>query len=188
MEFYLTLANLKKTKRTGWIRNGISSPESIADHMHRMAMIAWMIDDPNLDRNRLIKMTIVHDVAEAIVGDLTPDDPVSKEEKAQLERQAMKQLVDTLGQTEHAKEMLELWEEYEEGITEEAVVCKDIDKFEMILQAYEYEKEHQVVLQSFFDSTYGRFKHPKLKILVNQLYERRSGLPFIPQPANVQES
>jgi putative hydrolase of HD superfamily len=181
MDFYLSLSNLKKTKRTGWIRNGIQNPESIADHMHRMAMIAWMIKDPNLDRDRLIKMAIIHDVAEAVVGDLTPDDPVSREEKATLERCAMMNFVDILGKTEQANEMLGLWEEYEEGATLEAVVCKDLDKFEMILQAYEYEKEHHIVLQSFFDSTQGRFKHPEVIDLVNQLYQQRSELAFIPQ-------
>uniref|UniRef100_A0A7S3VD43 HD domain-containing protein n=1 Tax=Chaetoceros debilis TaxID=122233 RepID=A0A7S3VD43_9STRA len=39
-------------------------------------------------------------------------------------------------------ELFELWKEYEEQETVEALYCKDIDKFEMVMQAFEYEKMH----------------------------------------------
>jgi hypothetical protein len=48
--------------------------------------------------------------------------------------------------------------EYEEASTPEAQICKDFDKIEMIMQAYEYEEEQPVVLQSFFDSTAGKWR------------------------------
>jgi putative hydrolases of HD superfamily len=173
LDFLLTISSLKKTKRTGWVRNGIKAAESIADHMYRMALISWIVEDPLLNRDRLIKMAIVHDLAEATVGDITPDDPVTKEEKEALERNAINSYVEMLGYTAHANELKELWEEYEEGVTLEAITCKDIDKFEMILQAYEYEAEFEMKLEGFFESTNGRFKSPEIMKLVEQLYERR---------------
>jgi putative hydrolase of HD superfamily len=176
LDFLLTISNLKKTKRTGWLRNGIESAESIADHMHRMALISWILDDPSLNRDRLIKMAIVHDLAEATVGDITPDDSITKEEKERMERDAMDEFVKMLGNTDHAQELKELWEEYEAGNTPEAIACKDIDKFEMILQAYEYESEYQTKLDSFFASTNGRFKNPKMIEMVAELYKRRDRL------------
>ncbi|KAF9613171.1 hypothetical protein IFM89_005942 [Coptis chinensis] len=101
---FLTLCHsLKVTKRTGWVRKEIKNPESIADHMYRMALMALISADmPAVDRHKCIKMAIVHDIAEA-------------------------------------KEISELWMEYEENSSPEAKVVKDFDKVEMILQALEYE-------------------------------------------------
>ena len=67
-DFLITCGNLKRTKRTGWIRNSINNPESIADHMHRMSLIAMSIKDTKIDKQKLVKMAIVHDLAEAIAG------------------------------------------------------------------------------------------------------------------------
>ena len=39
-----------------------------------------------------------------------------------------------------ADELISLWKEYEENVTPEAMVVKDLDKFEMIQQAFEYER------------------------------------------------
>ncbi|KAK9188515.1 hypothetical protein WN944_019918 [Citrus x changshan-huyou] len=64
---FLTLCHsLKTTKRKGWINHGIKGPESIADHMYRMALMALIAGDiPGVDRERCIKIAIVHDIAEA---------------------------------------------------------------------------------------------------------------------------
>lgn len=51
----------------------------------RMAMLSFMLTDPAVNKDRLIKICLVHDVAEAVVGDITPYDGVSKEEKRRLE-------------------------------------------------------------------------------------------------------
>ena len=53
--------------------------------MYRMAMLSFLITDPTIDRDRLIKVCLVHDLAEAVVGDITPNCGVSKEQKRQLE-------------------------------------------------------------------------------------------------------
>lgn len=45
-----------------------------------------------------------------------------------------------LGWSEQAQEISGLWEEYEDASTPEALLVKDFDKFEMIMQALEYEK------------------------------------------------
>lgn len=50
--------------------------------------------------------------------------------------------------------------EYEAGVTTEAKLCKDFDKIEMIMQAYEYEAEQSLDLQEFFDSTAGKWRTP----------------------------
>ncbi|KAJ3260796.1 HD domain-containing protein 2 [Boothiomyces macroporosus] len=173
LRFLDLIESLKTTKRTGWINNEIENPESIADHMHRMGIIAMLIKDPTINKQRLINMAIVHDLAEATVGDITPHDGVSKEDKHDRERKAMEHF-NTLLPTSEMKEIKELWEEYEHCSTKEALLCKDIDKFEMIVQAHEYEKRYGKNLNSFFDSTRGKFQHPEIKEMVNQLYQKRA--------------
>ncbi|RHY81449.1 hypothetical protein DYB26_005926, partial [Aphanomyces astaci] len=120
VEFLRICGQLKRLKRTGWVNHHVNGPESVADHMYRMAMCTLLLDgDSSLDKTRCIKMAIVHDLAESFVGDITPHDGVSNEEKHRLE--------------------LELWHEYEDATSDEAKLVKDFDKFEMILQADEYE-------------------------------------------------
>ncbi|VDP90888.1 unnamed protein product [Echinostoma caproni] len=124
-------------------------------------------------------MTIVHDLAECIVGDITPHCNVSREEKLRREtlapnltsystliscsyqygiQEAMDKLCKLIPK-ENADEILHLWQEYNAQSSPEAVLCKDFDKFEMLVQAYEYEKETQEPnkLNEFFESTLGEF-------------------------------
>ncbi|XP_049850757.1 5'-deoxynucleotidase HDDC2-like [Schistocerca gregaria] len=100
-------------------------------------------------------MALVHDMAEAIVGDITPDDDICEQEKRELELEAMQTfcLSHFLGEQSHAaKEFLELWQEYEEDSTVEARLVKQVDKLEMALQAYVYERDQSANLDDFFAS------------------------------------
>ncbi|KAF3974628.1 hypothetical protein CMV_002059 [Castanea mollissima] len=158
---FLTLCHrLKTTKRKGWINHGIKGPESIADHMYRMALMALIAADlpSGLNRERCIKIAIVHDIAEAIVGDITPSDGVPKEEKSRMEQAALSEMCKVLGGGMRAEEIEELWQEYENNSSLEANLVKDFDKVELILQALEYETQHGKVLDEFFVSTAGKFQ------------------------------
>ncbi|XP_026663503.1 5'-deoxynucleotidase hdd1 isoform X2 [Phoenix dactylifera] len=140
---FLTLCHrLKATKRKGWINHGIKGPESIADHMYRMALMALIAGDlPGVNRERSIKIAIVHNIAEAIVGDITPSDGVPKAEKSRREQKALNEMCEILGGGLRADEIKELWAEYENNASIEARLVKDFDKVEMILQALEYEMD-----------------------------------------------
>ncbi|KAG0311511.1 HD domain-containing protein 2 [Dissophora globulifera] len=158
LEFLHIVENLKRTKRTGWINNGIKPAESIADHMYRMSMMALLIDEKTagVDKNHCIKMAIVHDLAESLVN-------------------AMRHLChELLGWSTQAQEISALWEEYEGASTPEALLVKDFDKFEMIMQAFEYEKTEDATLEDFFAGTRGKFKHPMVTAWVNELEAERA--------------
>nr|CAH8868186.1 unnamed protein product [Trichobilharzia regenti] len=131
LQFLLLCGKLKRTVRTGWTRYNINAPESVSDHMYRMALMASVIprkERENLNTDRLIKMAIVHDLAECIVGDITPYCGVSKGEKLSRETDAMKHLCSLISE-ENGTEILNLWKEYSEQKTPEAIICKDFDKY-----------------------------------------------------------
>ncbi|KAJ1659972.1 hypothetical protein IWQ61_001036 [Dispira simplex] len=174
LDFLHIVEQLKKTKRTGWVHNDVQRPESIADHMYRMSIMAMLIDDPQLKRDHCIKMCLVHDLAESLVGDITPYQGISNQEKHLREAQAMGQLCDLIKESAVSKEMMALWREYEACETAEAQLVKDLDKFEMIVQAFEYEQSDEKSLDSFFQSTQGKFKHPQVQQWVKALYARRA--------------
>nr|GMD25501.1 HD domain-containing protein 2 [Ipomoea batatas] len=173
---FLTLCHsLKTTKRKGWINHGIRGPESIADHMYRMAVMALIAGDlPGVNRERCIKIAIVHDIAEAIVGDITPSDGVPKEEKSRREKAALNEMCEILGGGMRAEEIQELWAEYENNASLEANLVKDFDKVELILQALEYEAEHGKVLDEFFLSTAGKIQTELGKSWAAEIHSRRN--------------
>eukprot|EP00850_Spirogloea_muscicola_P006229 SM000029S10524 [mRNA] locus=s29:650901:657901:+ [translate_table: standard] len=159
VDFLTALQSLKTTKRAGWVNHGVRAPESIADHMHRMTIMALVAaDEPEVDRARCVKLAAVHDLAEAIVGDITPSDGIDKEEKNRREADAMEQLCTTLGGGPVAAEVKALWQEYEANLSPEAKLVKDFDKVEMILQAYEYEAAQGHNLEDFFQSIQGKLQ------------------------------
>lgn len=88
LAFFSVVSQLKKTKRTGWLLRGIvDGCESVADHMYRMGMIAMVLPmDASINRTHCVMMALVHDLAEAIVGDITPECGVSDAEKHRREK------------------------------------------------------------------------------------------------------
>ncbi len=64
----------------------VDSPETVACHMYRMSMLAQLLEGP-LDRDRCVRMALVHDLGEAIVGDITPQCGVAERDKYEREKQ-----------------------------------------------------------------------------------------------------
>mmetsp|Transcript_11863 Transcript_11863/g.35978 ORF Transcript_11863/g.35978 Transcript_11863/m.35978 type:complete len:155 (+) Transcript_11863:371-835(+) len=137
LDFLRVVGGLKRTKRTGWVHRGVDDPESVADHSYRMAMCAFLADGDAYDRNRVMKLAVVHDLAESLVGDIAPHQKVSNEDKARMELEAMERITSSIGHEAIAAEILDLFTDYEEQRTPEAQLVKEIDKFEMIVQADE---------------------------------------------------
>lgn len=177
LQFLNYVSKLKHLDRTGWVLKGVTKPETVAGHMYRMAiMSAFLVDDPTIDMNRCIKMSIVHDIGESIIGDITPSDGVDEAYKNKIETEAIEKLAGLVA-SKSADEIRQLFQEYEDGKTKEAKLVKDLDRFDMVLQAYEYERMEGKpgFLQEFFDSTKEKLAgaHPKVKELLLELYKAR---------------
>nr|XP_032649279.1 HD domain-containing protein 2 isoform X3 [Chelonoidis abingdonii] len=154
MFYIVKTVSKQRVPRTGWVYRNVEKPESVSDHMYRMAVMALVTEDKQLNKDRCVRLALVHDMAECIVGDIAPADNISKEEKHQREEAAMKHLTQLLSE-DLRKEIYELWEEYEHQSTAEARFVKELDQCEMILQASEYEELEKMPgrLQDFYDST-----------------------------------
>lgn len=161
LQFMHTIELLKTNKRTGWLHHRVARPESIADHMYRMAVLSMLLPSKGLDIGKCVQLCLVHDIAEALVGDLTPLDGVDKAEKLRREKEALLHLVhDLLGSSPAALRLEQLWMEYEERQTAESKVVKDLDRFELGLQAVEYERRFNITdLQPFFMGSLGLIRH-----------------------------
>ncbi|HNC96206.1 MAG TPA: HD domain-containing protein [Myxococcota bacterium] len=123
---------LKGLDRAGWKRVGIERPESVAAHSWGVTLAALLRCPPGLNREKVLIMAILHDLAEATVGDITPHDGVSREEKQRREEEAIRLL---LG--DHP-ELLALWEEAEQRQSPEAQFVKEMDLLDMGLTARHY--------------------------------------------------
>jgi putative hydrolase of HD superfamily len=154
VSFFRIVCNLKAIKRSGWIhKSNIASPESVADHSYSMCIMSMILAEiMNLDSGYIMKMVIIHDLAESMVGDHMPDNK-SSEEKQLLEDKAMKKIISKLPNSLR-KNYLRIWNEYINNITVNAKFVHNMDKLEMALQAKEYEFEGypKEVLQPFIKS------------------------------------
>jgi len=154
VSFFRIVCNLKTIKRSGWIhKSKITSPESVADHSYSMCMMSMILAEiMNLDSGYIMKMVIIHDLSESMVGDHMPDNK-SSEEKQLLEDKAMKKIISKLPNSLR-KNYLRIWNEYINNITVNAKFVHNMDKLEMALQAKEYEFEGypKEVLQPFIKS------------------------------------
>ena len=133
-----TWLHLKNVCREGWVRVGVNSPESVASHSWGMSILAMHLCPAELDRMRVLEMCIVHDLPEIEVGDLTPDDDVSNKNKNEFD--AMKRI---------APQWIELFEEYQKGISPEAKFVKYLDKLDMALMAKIYAESDNLDLSEF---------------------------------------
>jgi putative hydrolase of HD superfamily len=129
---------LKRTQRAGWVDVGVYQPESIADHSFRTAFLCMLYADmESLDTLKLLSMALIHDLPEAIIGDLMPSQKTA--ETKQNEETAIHQILTLLPETQR-ENYLAVWNEYQEGKTREAKAVQQLDKIEMAMQAKEYEK------------------------------------------------
>lgn len=152
IRFAETVGKLKTTPRRGW--NRLPVGESVADHTCRLCLLVYAVtsfEGTDVDAYRCLRMALLHDVAECIIGDITPHDGISQTEKYRREAAAISQLADLLGD----QEMSELWVEFEENKTAESQLVRELDFLETLLQAMEYERECDLsssVLQEFWDA------------------------------------
>lgn len=174
-EFFNAAANLKKIQRQGWIdKLSIENPESVADHSYSMAIMGMIISDiENYNSEKILKMILLHDLAESEIGDFIPGE-ISIEEKNKLENNVFSKIVKIL--PDNVKTQYEiLWSDYQMNESSEAKIVHQLDRLEMALQAkiYQNEGHPKEKLSTFFESAEKEITHPKLKEFFRNIIDEK---------------
>jgi len=158
IDFITAAGKLKKLSRTGWVECGVPDSESVADHSFRVALISLVLADlKGLDALKAVRMALLHDLAEAETGDLTPTQKhTDLEGFKHAEDVAMMRLLEKLPGDIRGT-YRSAWREFSGTLTDEARLVRDADKLEMVIQASEYQKE------GGDKSMFMRFWHAEIK-------------------------
>ena len=132
-DFIKEAEGLKSTLRTAWTAEG--RQESTAEHSWRLALFAGVMcrEFPELDREKVLMMCLVHDLGERYSGDISAALRPDAGDKLNQEREDVQRICGFLPKGEEG-EVSGLWEEYSQGITPEARFVKALDKAETIIQ------------------------------------------------------
>ncbi|MBN3788246.1 HD domain-containing protein [Burkholderia sp. Ac-20353] len=124
---------LKDVLRSGHTSNG--RPESTAEHSWRLCLMALVFADalPGADPLKALKLCVVHDLGEALHGDIPAIEQAAHPDKSAHERDDLLTLTAGLDAALR-DEIVSLWDEYEQAATPEAQAVKALDKLETILQ------------------------------------------------------
>lgn len=124
---------LKNTHRSAWTSGGL--PESVAEHTWRLCLMALVLERElgEIDIARLLKLCIIHDLGEAIGGDIPAIHQTAGTDKSVQERADLLTLAEPLPPAIR-DELVALWDEYDAAETREARVAKALDKLETIMQ------------------------------------------------------
>jgi putative hydrolase of HD superfamily len=166
-KFILEVGKLKRRERRGWQIHQIKNPETTAEHIFHLAILAWVLGkNKGLNLERIIKMALVHDLCKVYAPDITPYDPllpknkkkiievlkrwpkltpamkIKKEQnKFKLENKALNKLISKLPLNLKA-EIKNLWLDFEKGLTAEGRFVKQADKMINFLQGLEYWRKY----------------------------------------------
>jgi putative hydrolase of HD superfamily len=160
----LELQRLKRLDRTGWVLRGLPpGAESVAAHSYGVALAAMMLADEcaargvELNVERVLRLALLHDLAEARTGDMprTVADYYGREARKRAERAAFDDVMRGAG-AGHAERYRELHEDYEERASLEARLVKAADVVDLLAQALTFERAGARGLEEFWEGAEGR--------------------------------
>ncbi len=149
---------LKRTVRSGWPYYGVRDAESVAEHSFGVAFLTIILVDElkargvELDTEKAIRMAVLHEIGESRISDLHLEARIwlGFEHVSKAEAAAVEAVLSQIG--DNGKALMELWREFEDGQSVEAVVVRAADKIEMMLQGLEYEAEGYRELDPIFSA------------------------------------
>ncbi len=180
VEFFHIAGKLKLEKRRGWIIKKVKEPESVSDHSFRLALLAMVFAErQGLDVCKAMKMALVHDLPEALCGDVAVRiqeelQQIPNKEKEENEAKAFEEEIKLLPGG-IAEEFRKLFDEFNKRESKEAKLVYELDRLEALFQATEYEKEgnFETNLQEFFDYADGRLRNEELRSVFDLLMKER---------------
>jgi putative hydrolase of HD superfamily len=144
------LDTLSDLPRTGWLLRGVRPCESIADHSYGVGLVSMLLVDAlrargaEVDGERVLRMALLHDAAEARTGDVPM--PSKTDEIADALHRVEHAIVDRILPADHVP----LWRESERGESLEARIVKAADKIQMMVKVLTYQRQHRGDLHEFW--------------------------------------
>lgn len=165
LDFFILANKLNNVKRTGWVLLNVKNPETIGEHILRVAIVSWLLGRKHhLNTKKIIKIALFHDLCEVYAGDVTPFSyylkiPKNKEdrdsflkkwvrlplkekkkrshEKFKKEKNSLLRLIRFLP-TETKRDIFSSWLSYEQRSAKVGNFVRQIDRIEVLLQSIEY--------------------------------------------------
>jgi len=152
LDFLLQVATLKDARRHCTTVRG--EPETVAAHSWRLALMALLLKEefPALDMERVVSMCLVHDLGEAVTGDIPTFLKTNGDEK--VEDNAVAGLLSTLPEPERGR-IAQLFSEIQAQKTPEARLFKALDKIEAVIAHNESDLSTWLPLEYDLQLTYG---------------------------------
>ena len=152
LEIMLECNELKTIPRMGWRVRGVTDGESVAEHSYAVALICMLIADRlevEIDREKLLKIALLHDLPEHMLGDIhAPATRILGEDvKEAAELRIMERLFSGI---DDGADYVSLWKEFAERSSVEGKLVRAVDKLEMFTQAYQYECAGNRMLDDFW--------------------------------------
>ena len=146
------LEKMKCNLRHSYLSSGRA--ESVAEHSWRMAVMAMLIKDefPGMDMERVIKLCLIHDLGEAVTGDVASF--LKTDDHRKNEAAALEDILSGLP-SDVAEEFAAMFAELEERQTPEARLCKALDRLEAVVQHNEADTATWLPLEHDLQLQYG---------------------------------
>ena len=169
VDFLFEVGILSKTPRSGFHFLG-SGQQTVAEHVHRVVYAGYVLAtlEKNVDTDKVMKMCLFHDLAEARTSDLNY---VHKKYTESNEEKAIKDLAKTL---RFGKEILNVLQELKEKKTKEAQIAKDADQIEWILSLKEQVDTGNTRAESWVSSAVKRLKTEAAQDLAKKIVKTNS--------------
>jgi putative hydrolase of HD superfamily len=175
----LIIGKLKTLKRTGWVREGMPDPESVAEHTFRVCLlVVFLGEELKVSVDKLLKMAVLHDIEEAVT-----EDPVTQrgaEDVDDHDHESEKHIIrDLVSETSAPQELYQLWREHlkknAKESSREADVLYQLGKIATVWQALEYELggADPKKLDEFWENARRHIKKQLFVKLLDSLEKRR---------------
>lgn len=155
--FIQELYSLKSLPRQGWVNRNIDHPETIASHIYGTLLLAYihlpsnMEDEPGYDKKTIMRMLLIHDIGEAYIGDLPPQNKTSYMEKKEEQQLEYLNLIGTYEGLSSKLEFISLYKNFTHNKKDiNCIIARELDKLDNLLQLYIYHKKSPVVDFEYF--------------------------------------
>jgi putative hydrolase of HD superfamily len=180
VDLLIETGTMKRVPRMGWTTRGVPCAESVAEHSFGVAFVALaladVLQDSDLDLEKVLIMALLHDLAEVRLTDLPLSAArlIPRAIKSQAEASAV---ADLLAPLPAAGQLKALWQEFEDQTSPEGRLVRDADKLEMMVQCLCYEQAGSRGLDEYWQNMDHREWHFGLCAeLYTRLKARRAGI------------